>query len=475
MIELRLVALTVLGLTLGASPVGAQGVEVTVDAAKHHQTIEGFGTCLVAWRDEFRRLYRTEEFQEVYVNQVGCNMLRFNLWGPVCKTPQQDWRDIRWQDFDMSVNGGRAQIFIDFAKGIKKLNPDVKLIGTVWSPPAWMKESQSITDKRSGGIRAHSYGEIRNRVRPEFYPHFARWLVEMVKLHAAAGTPLCAVSPGNEVQFTQTFESCVWNGEDFAKIVAMVGELLDKEGLGNVKIFGPETMTSHFYTGGTPDYVKAVAGSPAALQALDVWATHGYEDGVVAEMNANSSRRMWNIIKEYGKPYWVTEGGTGGHDWPTPLHKGVGAAIHNALVAGDVSAFVPWQVIDGDRNTHGLMVLEGGRPVFTPKTYAAMHYFRFIRPGAVRIDAEPAYAEVMTGAFYHPQRSELTIVLLNPTDQRQPVTVRFQQPPGIEAMKAYGTSASANLEELPAVPVKGDRLTLTMPEQSMLTLFAGRR
>ena len=33
---------------------------------------------------------------------------------------------------------------VDFGRGIRKLNPDVKIIGTAWSPPAWMKVNRSI-------------------------------------------------------------------------------------------------------------------------------------------------------------------------------------------------------------------------------------------------------------------------------------------------------------------------------------------
>jgi len=470
-----LMASAVLALLL-AAPTGARGAEVTVDTSKQYQRIEGWGTCLVSWVGRMRDLYRTEEFQRVYVNELGFNMLRVNLWGPVCPKPIEDWHDIRWQDFDMAVDGGRAQIFLDFGAAIRKLNPDEKIIGTVWSPPPWMKESGRLTDKRSGSVRANSYRGITNRVKPEYYMHFAKWMVEMVKMHEAAGAPLYAVSPGNEVQFTQTFESCVWNGEDYARIVAILGQMLEQEGYGHVKIFGPETMTSHDYPGGTPDYVRAIVDNPDAFKQLDVFATHGYADnGFQAEMSANSSRKFWELIKGYGKPFWITEGGTGGHDWPTPLKNGVATGIHNALVAGNCSAYVPWQVIGG-RDTHHLMVYSrDGRIVYTPKTYAVMHYSRFIRPGAVRVEARPAYGTVQASAYMHEASGAMTIVLLNPNETEQPVTVKFVQAPGFGVMAVYRTSAQEGLRPVGQVPVARDGLSITMPPLSMLTLQGAAR
>jgi len=455
--------LFVVGVPVLVAP--AVATDVTVDGAQRYQTIEGFGTCLIAWVDRFRSLYRTEAFAKLYVEGVGCNMLRVNLWGPTFETPTEDWTKIRCEDFDMNADGGRPQIFVDFGQAIRKLNPDIKIIGTAWSPPAWMKVNKSITDAKSGAIRAGGYGDINNRVDPKYFKHFCKWMVEYVKLHDKQGVPFYAVSPGNEVQFTQSFESCVWDGKDFVTIVIMLREMLDAEGYGHVKIFGPETMTSHLYEGGTGSYVKAVLDNPKALGALDVFASHGYEDGVKGEMSATSSRQFWDLISQTGKPFWITEGGTGDHDWPAPIQKGIGNALHNALVAGNCSAFVPWQITERRKSIHALMTMS----TYTPKTYTAMHYTRFIRPGAVRIDATPGFGTVQAGAFLHDQTGALTIVALNPTDQQQTLNLTFRNVGDFASLKVHRTSASENLKEVGDVTVRNERATFEMTPQSIVT------
>lgn len=453
-------------LVVAALVANAQATDIVIDGAKRYQTIEGFGTCLIAWDDRFRDLYRTPEFQKLYVEGVGCNMLRVNMWGPTFAKPTEDWTRIRCEDFDMGVDEGRPQIFIDFGRGIRKIDAGVKIIGTVWSPPAWMKINESITDTKSSAIRAGGYGDNNNRVDPKYFPHFCKWMVEYVKLHDRQGVPFYAVSPGNEVQFSQSFESCVWDGKDFADIVVMLREMLDKEGYRQVKIFGPETMTSHLYESGTGAYVKAVRDNPRALAALGTFATHGYEDGVKPEMSANSSRQFWDLIKDTGKPFWITEGGTGDHDWPAPIQKGVANALHNALVAGNCSAFVPWQITEGGKSIHALMSMS----TYTPKTYAAMHYTKFIRPGAQRIDADPGFAEVQVGAFLHPDTGDLTIVAINPTDQEQPLSLTFRNLKGLASLKAYRTRASEAMAAVGEIGVYGDKAALQMPAQSIVTL-----
>jgi O-glycosyl hydrolase len=447
----------------------ASALDVMVDGARRYQTIEGFGTCLIAWSNRFRELYRTEDFQRIYVEGVGCNILRVNMWGPSLEKPTEDWTQIRCEDFDMEANGGRPQIFIDFGRGILKIDPDIKIIGTVWSPPSWMKMNKSITDKRSGAIRAGGYGDFNNRVDPKYFKHFCKWMAEYVKIHDKQGVPFYAVSPGNEVQFTQSFESCVWDGKDYVNIITMLREMLNAEGYGHVKIFGPETMTSHMYEGGTGSYVKALMDNPEALEALDVFATHGYEDGVRAEMSANSSRRFWDLIEDTGKPFWITEGGTGGHDWPTPIRKGIGNALQNALVAGNCSAFVPWQITEGRKSTHGIMLMS----TYTPKTYTAMHYNKFIRPGARRIDAQPGFGNVQVGAFLHEGSGELAIVAINPTEQEQALNLAFKNLEGLVSLKVYRTSASENLQQVAEVAVNDNRAVFRMTSQSIVT-FSGK-
>jgi O-glycosyl hydrolase len=326
--------------------------------------------------------------------------------------------------------------------------------------------NHSITDKKSGAIKADGYKDISNRVDPKYFKHFCKWMVEYVKFHEARGAPFYAVSPGNEVQFTQSFESCVWDGKDFATIVTMLRQMLDAEGFQQVKIFGPETMTSHLYDGGTPSYVKMIQADPKALAALDIFATHGYEDGVRAEMSANSSRAFWNLIKDTGKPFWITEGGTEGHDWPEPITKGVGNALHNALVAGNCSAFVPWQITDARKTTHNLMV----NSEYTPKTYTLMHYSKFIQPGAKRIDAMPGFGPVQVSAFLHEKDAQLTVVALNPTEQSHPLNLSFMNLKDFPSLDAYRTSATENLTATEPVTVRQNKASVTMPPLSIVTL-----
>lgn len=461
-------------LTLAVSESRAQNRQaIVVDLGQRHQTIEGFGTCLISWIPEFERLYATPEFQKIYADELGASMMRINLWGPVSSQPIEDWRQISYRNFNLGGEGHRTRLFIEAGKGFQKINPQMRFIGTAWSPPAWMKENNSIVDKASGAIDGPNYVNrgrtFNNRVKKQYFPHFAKWLVEMAKLHKAEGVPLYAISPGNEVMFTQTFESCVWSAEDFAEIVALLGKMLDEEGLGSTLIFGPETMTSFNWgpARGNETYVQALRKHPEAWKYFDVWATHGYTDGFTTDKSSESAGQFWKLIKDTGKPFWITEGGTGKHEWPAAISE-IGAMMHNALVAGNASAFVPWQISDAQNNEHGLMV----KGTLTGKTRAAQHYFKFIRPGAVRVGATPGSSSVPASAYLHDKDNTLTIVLANPGKQPRELTLSIAGESKLAQMQTVRTSsASEQFKTIEPTAVKDRKLTVAMPAESMVTLY----
>jgi O-glycosyl hydrolase len=464
---MRLLVAIVVGLA-AASPAAAEPVRIEVDPDERFQTIDGWGTCLVAWVPAMRDYYRTDAFTRLYVDEMGANMLRINLWGGVHDTPVDTPEEIRHEDFDFSVSGGRPQIFIDVGKKLLGREPEMKFIGSVWSPPAWMKLNRAITDDRSGAIVADAYEKgdrtFDNRVDPRYFEHFAQWVVEMVKYHDAAGTPLYAVSPSNEPMFTQSFESCVWTADDLATVTSMIRKRLDEQGYEGVKIFAPETMTGHNFAHGNPPYIKALSTGDAG-QAHDIWATHGYTDGVDADVSANSSADFWQLIKDSGKPYWVTEGGTGGHDWPEPL-QGAAAMMHNALVHGHASAIVPWQIVGQNPSTHSLTLMDG----VNKKGDAARHYWRFVRPGAVRIAATPSESHgVAVSAFVHDEDDLLTLVLLNTADEDREVSLALGDL-SLRVLEATRTDADNKFDVVGEEPVTDGKVMLTLPAESITTL-----
>lgn len=470
--HLTFACLSVAALGLVTSAAFAQTHVVRLEPQTRHQTVEGFGACLIAWVPEMRELYQTPAFQRKFID-LGMNIVRVNVWGSTLPNAVEDPADIRWEDFTFEGEAIRHKVFMDFAEDVQKLEPDFVLMGTVWSPPAWMKENGDLRDTASGAIGGDSYtrdGKTHtNRVKPEYFPHFVKWLVEIAKMHEAKGVPFDALSVGNEVMFTQTFESCLWTAKDWATVNGMLGEALEAEGLGHIRLFGPETMTGHNWhpTLANQLYIDTIKADEEAWKHFDVFATHGYTDGFTADVSQNSSAVYWDMIKGYGKPYWMTEGSTGEHAWPQPMEdSGIAAAIHNALVAGNVSAFVPWQVTESKPSHHAIMAMNE----FTKKSQIARQFFNFVRPGAVRIEAAPAYGPVNASAYVHDGNKTLTVVLINSGEADRAVAVEVPATVSVSRFQTYRTSAKEDRAEVEPTAVSGGKAELTLPGRSVVTL-----
>ena len=461
--------LVALGLLAGV-PALAQPVAVTIDAAQRHQTMLGFGTCINAWDDWSRVLARRERFARQYLEELGCNIARVNLW-PKDMAPREEPDAIRFEDWRLDVRG---EAYLTFARTLHEVDPTVKIIGTVWSPPAWMKLNNDERGKGSSAIPADRYhargkGPVDNRVRPDHFDHFAAWVVEYVKLYRQRGTPLYALSIGNEVQFSHGFESCVWTATDYADVLGRVIRRLDAAGLGDLKLFGPETMTGHNAAHQNPQYVAAVMGDPLTAARLSAWATHGYLNGVIEDTDAGPLADLRRLIEPTGKPLWITEFGGGPHDWPRPL-SGLALTLHNSLVRGDAQLVAPWLVSGEPRKSReALMIYD--RP--TRKTAVAQQYFRFIRPGATRVATsatDPPAIPVRLCAFVHDAEHNATAVVTNPADADVTLQLTWAGVTLVGEAQVVRTSEQEQFADQPALPVVGNAVTVTVPAQSVVSV-----
>jgi len=336
----------------------------------------------------------------------------------------------------------------------------------VWSPPAWMKTNRRTFD---GGA-----------LEPRYYPHFARYLAEWIRfVREEYGITLYALGPQNEPAFVEPYTSAVYKPGEYARMLAVLADTFAREGI-DVKIFGPEDMTHSL--GRTTKYIKAAMADPRAGPRLDVIATHGYVDGLQSTGSPSESSDFWNAIKGYGRPYWMTETGyrgdvlwrDGGVDGVTmdlgpgrtaTLRSGVlsdvAGRLHYGLVYGQASAWTFWQIIGAGYTTEaGYSVLQ--------------QFYRFIRPGSVRIGAGPDGDErgVRVSAWLHPQTGASAIVLINRSDDNAHVTLKLTGGLAVTSFDSRRTSEIERFVDTGPVAAAQGQASVTLPPRSIVTLHA---
>ncbi|MEO5592416.1 MAG: PKD domain-containing protein [Chitinophagaceae bacterium] len=355
--------------------------------------------------------------------------------------------------------GTRLQFFKDAkAAGI------TTFIATVWSPPTWMKTNNRI-DNGTSANAAPPYNQspsaTDNQLRVDMYNEFAEMCVAYVKiLKQQTGIELYAFSIQNEPRFSQMYQSCIYNGAAMRDLLKVTGKRFKDEGL-TTKLFIPEDVG---YLDGVSGMVTPSLSDRDARQYADIVAVHGYAlDGITANSpDAQTWQTMFGWGAQYGKPLWMTETSGYKNDWSGAL--ALSKAMYTALKFGNVSAWLFWTLSSSTLDEYSLMSSSGAK---SSRYYTSKNYYRWIRPGAIRIDADAvAGSKIYPLAFMHAANKETTMVLIN--DNTQPMVIKLGGTVLPATFNQFNTTATDNCIDAGVIN-SADNILL--PAGSVVTLY----
>ncbi len=167
-------------------------------------------------------------------------------------------------------------------------------------------------------------------------------------------------------------------------------------------------------------------------------------------------------------PAWLypTNGFPSGGAWSIALR------LQQALTAGQQSAWAYWQMTDG--NAVGAETLTDSTLLQnSPKYAAAKHFFRYIRPNALRVDAAVSGAPALSAsAFWHQTNGTMTVVLINATNTPISTVVRWASAPAAMALWQTFTSSNGSYWQASTNLMQHGQLNVTVPGYGVVTLYA---
>ncbi|KAJ0172978.1 hypothetical protein K1T71_011154 [Dendrolimus kikuchii] len=239
-----------------------------------HQTIIGFGGAVtdsasINWKS------LSEELQAHMVNSyfssagLQYNMLRVPIGGTDFSTRPYAYNELPINDFKLS-NFSLApednQYKIPLIKAAMQTSDcPIYMIGTVWSPPVWMKTNNAW----------HGF----SRLKEEFYPTYVDYHIKFLDLYAAAGITAWAISTTNEplngVLDLTRFNSLGWTMARMANyIINYLGPTIRNSTHKHVKILvndDQRLMIPYYFN-------SMVLKYPESLKYIDGVAVHYYVD-----------------------------------------------------------------------------------------------------------------------------------------------------------------------------------------------------
>ena len=465
------------------------------------QTIEGFGTSLGGQTS--LSLVRTPEFQKAYYRDLGASVFRIALNPWTLKGTTKNGKQSIGAAVDMGphidVNADKFDFtdpnivkYGQFARAAARFGSEVRIIGSVWSPPFWMKgeEINPSTGRPNGTFPTYddstgntAGGSLKDT--PGNLDQFGRYVAAYVYgFQRAFGVPLYALSIQNELAFHEPYSSAVYDPALYVKAVKAVNQWFEKYGL-TTKIIGPEDVG----VGSTTDtgilnrqmaYVDALRADPEALAAVDGFAIHGYaNDGVTPQRSPEMWYRYWNGqdgdhaydtyagIKSDRKESWMTESSGYKNNWGNALV--FAGAIQDSVVQGNASAYVYWGATNSYKSSFEALAYNDD---YSSPLYVAMkHFAKYVRPGSVRLQTDGGSPTgVYTSAFTDAETNTLTTVLINETTAANRVTLKLDD----IGLTRFGTAVASvegkAWQVMDSMRVRGGQVTFTMPAGSIFTL-----
>jgi len=167
---------------------------ILIDESKTFQTIDGFGFSLTGGSasvinslDKTAKVALLNELFTSKGNGVGISYLRISIGASDLNESVFSYDDLPAGETDLTLEhfdfGPDKKDVIPVLKQIIAINPDIKIMGSPWSPPVWMKDNGS---SKGGSLL------------PQYYEVYANYFVKYILEMKAQGIIIDAITPQNE-------------------------------------------------------------------------------------------------------------------------------------------------------------------------------------------------------------------------------------------------------------------------------------
>jgi glucosylceramidase len=388
---------------------------ITVDSTQSYQTVDGFGFALTDGSADLinglptsqrqallRELFSTDN------NAIGISYLRISIGASDLSAQVFSYddmpagqTDINLQHFSLSYD---TINLIPVLKEILAINPHIKILGSPWSPPTWMKDNNN---------------SVGGSLLPQYYGVYAGYFVKYLQAMQARGIPVDAITVQNEPLYGGNNPSMVMQAAQEADFVKNnLGPAFQAAGLHTRIIVWDHNCDN-------PDYPIQILNDPAAKQYIDGSAFHLYGGDISALSRVYNAHPDRNL---YFTEQYTSSTGNFGDELKWHMKNVIIGSMRNwsrnALEWNLASnpSFEP-------HTPGGCNTCKGALTIYTSYSrnvsyYIVAHASKFVPAGSVRIGSENT-GNLYNVAFKRPDGKKVLIVL-NDGSSTQNFNIRFR-------------------------------------------------
>ena len=379
---------------------------ISIDFSQKYQEIEGFGAALTGSSALVINSMGTAQKEALIKDLfspsegIGLSYLRLTIGASDFSVSNFSYNDLPPGSTDPALNGfSIAQDETDVIPVLKTAltySPNIKIMGSPWSAPAWMKTSGSM----NGGS-----------LKPEWFDAYGSYFVKYINAYAAHGIRIDAITPQNEpLHEIGSYPTMKMTAPDQANFIKnSLGPKFKAAGI-NTKII------AYDHNFDVPSYPLTVLGDANAAQYIDGSAFHAYGGDVSAMNQVHAAFPDKNLY------FTEVSGGEWSTDFASNLKWNVGNIFIGTTRNWSKNVLL-WNLAlntnygptnGGCTNCRGVVTINSsGTVTKNVEYYALAHFAKFIKPGAKRVNSTEFDNSqgLKNVAFVNPDGSKILVVL----------------------------------------------------------------
>jgi glucosylceramidase len=281
---------------------------------------------------------------------------------------------------------------IPVLKEILAIRPGIKILGSPWSAPAWMKTN----DDMKGG-----------ELKPEYYGAFSEYFVKYIEAMRAEGITIDAITVENEPLNPKNTPSTVMFAQEQDTFIAKdLGPAFEKAGI-RTKIL------LYDHNPDVPSYPLSILFDPAACK---------YVDGTAFHLYGGEASVLTQVHDAYPKKnLYMTEQSVMARRGEGPL--GIAEPVRRVMIGATRNwsrNVLLWNLAADPQNgphtnnggctgCSGAITLDGDSVTKNVAYYVVQHFSQFVPPGSVRV-ASSEMEQLASVAFLTPEDKVILVV-----------------------------------------------------------------
>jgi len=403
------------GLMFSNEPATTSVIEI--DTAITYQTMDGFGYALTGGsamllKTKLNDQERASLLRELFLTDgdgIGISYLRVSIAASDLDEYVFSYNDMPTGKTDPSLAGFTLAYdtlyLIPVLKEILALNSTIKIMGSPWSPPTWMKTNH------------HPKG---GSLKPEYYGVYANYFVKYIQAMAAEGIRMDAITIQNEPENPKNTPSLVMTAPEQNEFIKRhLGPAFKAAGI-TTKIILFDHNCDH------PEYPISILDDSETRTFVDGSAFHMYLGEITALSTVHDAHPDKNI---YFTEQWTWSKGEFGGDlrWHVKnLMVGAPRNWSRNVLEWNLAAdenFDPHTPDGGCDSCKGALTL-GDSVTRNVSYYIIAHASKFVPPGSIRVAS--TIVDNLHNVVYRTPAGKKVMIVINDNDAAKSFSIRYR-------------------------------------------------